>query len=205
MAKEEQKELTEAEKEAQAKEANRQLHLNLLKSESVRNLYIASAGRDAVMYGQKAEGATYMNYLAGLENSDGEAGRIVSKAMAGLAQEAIGQGKNPYQAGALTPYALLDTTKKIVEGGVINAIKVSDVLDLMGIKEVNEANISGKEKGMYMADLAKENKELYQSLAESYFESVKDNGIGSALINQGTGRIKGLEAKLQTAPEKSDK
>ena len=191
------KELTETEK----KEATRAIQLGILTSESTKNLYIASAGKDTAKYGEVGKNATQFNYLTGLQNPDKHVAKLTSQPFLEAAINAKQRGLDMYEEGAVTPMMLLRNARNYYMSAIDN-VKVGDVLGLMGIKKVHDKNISATEKEMYMEDFKTENERMYGQLMSTYFSSVESEGVGEAIKNSATMQRKSLEMILNEDPDK---
>ena len=192
------KELTEEEK----KESRRETQLKILKDSGTKDLYIAGSGLSGD-YGKIGEAATISNYLRAMTELGDGVGKMVSNSYALMAQHAIQSGQNPYDTGGLTPRQLIKNARGIYESA-INYVKVSDILELMGIKGVHEKRVSKEQKNMYMEELKESNKELYEQLVSVYFGSLENIGVGESFIESGKGLKKNLESILLT-PLKDEK
>lgn len=181
------------------KEQTRAVQLGILNSESTKNLYIASAGRDVAKYGESGKQSTQFNYLNALSNPDEHVGKLTASPFLQAAISAQEKGRDMYESGAVTPIDLLRNAKAYYISA-INKVKVQDVLNLMGIGETHEKNISVRDREMYMEDFKVANEKMYGALISTYFGSVESEGVGEAIKNFGAMERKTLETILKEDP-----
>lgn len=194
--------MTEKEKEANEKEDVRQIQLGILNSEGVRNLYIASQGRDIQRYGNAGKIATQTNYINALANPDEHVSRITTMPYLQSALKAQEKGSDIYESDVSASHLTLLKNTAGVYRSAINKVKVSDILEMIQWENVHEKNISETQKGMYLEDFKEANEEMYKILVSSYFGTVEDTGVGQAIIERRVQENKGLEKILAEDPDK---
>ena len=186
--------MTQNKKTPEERKEARNTQLKILKSDSLKNLVIASAGRDTGKYGEVGEKATHdINYLSSLSNPDKHVGNIIASSFLNAEQEA-----GELYGGAVTPLHLLKTAEAFYFSG-LNKVKVSDILELME-SEVSEETISKKDREMYMEDFKENNGDAYKKLLSAYMSYIEMTGVGKAITKSGEGIGKNLE-KILTEKE----
>lgn len=199
------KEPTKEEQEAKAKEDMRQVQLQVLQSKPLRDLYIAYSGKDTQHYGERGKQATQNNYINALQNVDSHVGKILANELLQNANSAQEEGLDLYESAASFVPAKLLSNAAMMYQSALTKVKVSDVTEFLGIKNIHEENISKNEQNMYVEDFMKVKKEYAGMILSSYLNTVSERGIAEALINQNQAHLKGLEKMLQTAPKKEEK
>lgn len=184
----------------QEKEDLRKDELEFLKSAAVKSLYTAAQGRSVAQYGEQGEAVTSVAYLRGLDSNDKHVGRLTTKAFARTGAEQAQLGKDPRKYGAALPADLLDTADASYQAAIAH-VKVSDVIELLGIKGVHEKRISKDQMNMYMGDFAKANPQMYQELRGTYLSTTADEGVFGAGLASVKARRGGLEKVLQSDPD----
>ncbi len=84
-------------------------------------------------------------------------------------------------------------------------MKVSDILGILGLKNVHEKNISNEDKNLYMADFAKKNREMFGLITKTYLGTVADTGVAQAMIEARVNNNKNLESILSEDPDQGKK
>lgn len=197
----ENKEPSKEEKEFESKEKIRQLELGVLQSKSLIDLVIASAGRNTQLYGEMGKSATQANYVQALQNPDEQLTQVLTAPYLQSVMNAQKQGTDIYdEAISTTPSALLKNAQ-IIYRSALQKVKVSDVLGLIGIKEVHEGYISKEDRNMYIEDYIKKNKDMASMIVGKYMNSIQNQGVAKAIANADIQETKGLEAMLKEAPK----
>jgi hypothetical protein len=201
---EEKKELSEEEKkavEAKEREDMRQIQLGVLKSSSLINLVVASAGKDVSNYGEMGKLATQENYLQALSDPDKSVSQIMAMPYLQSAMNAQKNNLDMYEEGFSATPSMLFRNAQAIYQGALTKVKVSDILGMVGIKEVHGANISDEDKNMYMEDYMKKNKDTAGKLLGRYLGAVQNQGVAKSIMEYDARQTKGLEEILKEAPK----
>ena len=197
--------MTETDNQPDERAEMRNFQLAMLQSESLRNLVIASAGKEGTQYGEVGKKATQMNYINALQNPDEHTGRILGSPLLRGAVNALENERDIYEdTGSVTPAALLRNATGAYFGA-LSKVKVSDVLGLIGIENVHYGNISAEQQKMYMEDFKATNKSMYNALTSSYITSIQNQGVAKAIAENDVMERKGLEQILQTNPAETQR
>ncbi len=188
----------------QEKEKIRELEIKVIKSDSLKNLIIAGEGKNTELYGKIVESATLNNYLSALNSPDEYVSKILANPYLESIEEAKKNGKNPYEEGISISHSKLFDTAKNVYLSAFSKIKVSDMLNILGYKEVHKENISEEEKEMYMEDYKNKNKTVYNSLVSRYYQSIVNQGVSKAILEFDKLQSENLEQILKEAPKKEE-
>lgn len=201
MAEEKQKEPTQQEKEQQAREKVRAMNLAYLQSEAVNDAYIAAIGSDEKQYGERIKQLTQSNYISALQSQDPTIGGIIGNMMAQSAMGIQGQGGDVYQNQMFSPKAFLGRMSGLYQSA-IEGVYVSDLLKLMNIEKVNEANISKENQTKTLKEFYETDKETASIVNMSYLNLVQNQGLAQTMMKTAEFGRKSLESMLQQAPEK---
>lgn len=173
----------------------RQTQLGVLDSR-LKGFTVAYAGNDQAKYGEVGRKATHdVSYKQAMSNPDDYVGRLMASVF-----EAAENESGELYGGAVSPGQLI---KKGYQDyfSSINYIKVSDVLERLGIEKVHEGHISSEQKDMYMADFKEANEKIYKSLVGAFQTLIERTGVGNDIAESGKAVVSGLERTLQTSPE----
>lgn len=189
---------------SEEREHRRGIQLGILQSPSLRNLFVASAGRDVAKYGQVGANSTQGNYSQGLAEADEYFGMLSAQPYIKSMLKAKEAGRNIYEEPVEggSPIVLLNSVRPFYLRG-IDDITVSDILRLMDIEKVSSSNLSDEERGMYLGDFKEINEELYKILINTYLGSLSNLGVGESIRNFGVAQARSLEALLNQSEESS--
>tara|TARA_Y100000310_G_C20404781_1_gene679134 strand:+ start:33 stop:623 length:591 start_codon:yes stop_codon:yes gene_type:complete len=178
------------------REEARNTQLGVLRSVPMRDLYVASAGRNTNKYGDMGLQATQGSYVDALRNPDESVARLLANPFLVSASNAQRAGRNPYEEGAVTPIQLLNSAEAFYLNG-LGKVKVSDVLELMGSPEIPEDVLSPKQRDMYMIDFQEADVEKSQKLSSAFMQYIQMTGVGQAIANSGRNLAGSLEGILR--------